>query len=144
MSLLLFLSVLFVGFLMMLCHISFLYDCQIQSCSLCNRNVDHLFMNFRSITVLSIYQNFCSVKVFFLANLQNATHFVGVAYQAAKRIAIVPLYSSSPLSFVRYWKIHTPNSTIQPIWPAALMIVPISAFTIPESRLMMPSRPAMI
>ena len=65
-------------------------------------------------------------------------------YQATKRIAIVPLYSSSPLSFVRYWKIHTPNSTIQPIWPAALMIVPISAFTIPESRLMMPSRPAMI
>ena len=42
-----------------------LYDCQIQSCSLCNRNADRLFVNFRSITVLSIYQNFCSVKIFF-------------------------------------------------------------------------------
>ena len=93
-------------------------------------------MNFCSITALSIYQNFCSVKIFF--------YFIFLPYQAAKRIAIVPLYSSSPLSFVRYWKIHTPNSTIQPIWPAALMIVPISAFTIPESRLMMPNRPAMI
>ena len=42
-----------------------LYDCQIQSCSLCNRNVDRLFVNFCSITALSIYQNFCSVKIIF-------------------------------------------------------------------------------